>query len=151
MIMNLLTELKQRVEEILHSLPMEHPGDRTLMRPRVFLGAIPRRVDADAAFPCVVLRWMKGRDEEDGRTETVDLYLGVFAESGMDEAEQWTALLMGRLRRELVQQRRLGAWELELPVLSAKPDPEKQQEKYHLATISTQWRGFAPHEPVTEA
>ncbi|UZP67658.1 hypothetical protein N1030_01445 [Desulfovibrio mangrovi] len=153
MILELLSELEVFLQQALATVPLPSPESVAgeLAPARIFLGAIPRTTEDRKAFPCAVLRWQKGEDAEDGSTETVDILLGVFCPEGLESAETWIAVLVGRLRRLLLEQRRLSKWEMVLPLASAKPDPERQQERYHLATISTQWRRTLPSDPVMEA
>jgi hypothetical protein len=153
MILELLTELEVFLQQALATVPLPSPekGAGELAPARVFLGAIPRTTEEHKAFPCAVLRWQKGEDTEEDSSETVDILLGVYSPAGLDIAETWIAVLVGRLRRLLLEHRRLGKWEMVLPLTSGKPDPEKQQERFHIATISTQWRRTLPSDPVMEA
>jgi len=153
MILDLLTELEVFLRQALATIPLPSPDREVgeLAPAQVFLGAIPRKIEDHRAFPCAVLRWEKGEDDEESSHETVDVLLGVFSPAGLDLAESWIAVLVSRLRLLFLEKRCLGPWELVMPLTSAKPDPERQQERYHLATISTQWRRTLPSEPVMEA
>jgi hypothetical protein len=64
-------------------------------------------------------------------------------------AEQWTLVAATRLRRLLTQTRTLdGRYELQWPLRAMKPAPEKQQNRFHLATITTTWSAPAPAQTL---
>ena len=150
----LLMDLKVFVEGALADFPLPDPvTDQPEMgRAQCFLGNVPEDDHATLPerFPFVVIRWMEGEDEEEGvSVEEAALIFGVYSPAGADEAELVTAALLDHLRQALMRLRILGeVFDLELPLKSAKPDPEKRQHNYHIATIITRWRHRTPRRPL---
>lgn len=142
MFKDLLDHVENFVAEVVAELAMEQPRSKSLDKVQVFKGAVPNDDDAQQVFPCVVVRWLSGEDDEDGHcTERIDLLCGVYAKHGFAHAEDWIAVLTGRLRRKLSTLQYLGKWEFERPVRFAKPEPEEQQKHMHIGVIRTNWRG----------
>ncbi|WP_285906838.1 hypothetical protein [Pseudodesulfovibrio pelocollis] len=141
----------------LAGLTLERPG-RTPGPPGIFRGALPPAERDEQAFPFVIVRWLEGEDSETGDSlETFALVIGVYGvEDGGNDgehaaavAEQWTLVAATRLRRLLTETRVLdGRYELQWPLRSMKPAPEKQQNRFHLATITTTWSAPAPAQTL---
>lgn len=145
--LELLQRLRALVQDALTDLRMEECEGAALGRPKVFLGAVPREHDEASAFPCVVIRWVGGEDDEEARSEEVEILCGVYSGGGLELAEEWAAVMLERLRGKLYRAPVQGRFELELPVLSDKPAPERQQENFHVARIVSRWKGFRPSQP----
>ena len=137
--------------------PMAAPG--MLGLPQIFFGnvqdsppdALPGR------FPFIVVRWSEGESEEDpgggiSNEEEIALILGVYAPQGHAEAELVTAALLDHLRAAFMRSRSIpgeeNVFDLVLPLRAAKPDPEKKQHLYHIATLITRWRHMTPRRPL---
>ena len=145
----LLRALKTFLADGLADFYMEAPDKVELSRPSVFLGALPPKVKDEEAFPFAILRWDAGEDHEDRAEETVEIILGVYAADGPEIAEEWAVSLASRIRRLLRDNPILDQrYELQFPVSARKPDPKRQQNQYHLATIRTTWRISAPEQPM---
>lgn len=142
MFKDLLDRVEQFVSEAVADLAMEQKGSDTLGAVKVFKSAVPKDTDAEKTFPCVVVRWISGEDEEEGYcTEHVDLLCGVYSREGFAHAEDWIAVVTGRLRRKLSTLSHLGSWELVRPVKFAMPEPEEQHKHMHMGVVRTTWQG----------
>ncbi|MDR2946717.1 MAG: hypothetical protein LBV79_08235 [Candidatus Adiutrix sp.] len=152
----LLVDLKNFVESSLADFALPNPatGQPEMGRARCFLGNVPDddQTALPERFPFVVIRWVEGEDAEDGDAlEEAALIFGVYSPAGADEAELLTAALLDHMRRALMALRILGnVFDLILPLKSAKPDPEKRQHNYHMATIITRWRHLTPRRPLNQ-
>lgn len=150
----LLLDLKAFVEITLadFSLPDPVTGQPEIGRVQCFLGNVPDddQTALPERFPFVVIRWVEGENEEDGENlEEAALIFGVYSPTGPGEAELTTAALLDHMRQALMRLRILGeVFDLELPLKSAKPDPEKRQHNYHIATLITRWRHRTPRRPL---
>jgi hypothetical protein len=120
---------------------------------RVFLHGLPDTQDA-RTYPFVCVRWVDSGLEEDGDgayvTETVTLILGVYAPESQEEAGILLAELMdavvGCVRRCRLLEHR---FQRELPIRAAIPDPERQWNQYHMATVTTTWQYGIPVTPIS--
>lgn len=142
MFKDLLDQIEVFVSAAVADLAMEQPHSTELGSVQVFKGAVPKDEGSDEAFPCVVVRWSSGEDDEEGYcTERVDLLCGVYSRHGFADAEDWIAVVTGRLRCKLSALKHLGSWELVRPVKFAKPEPEEQHKHMHIGVIRTKWQG----------
>lgn len=152
----LLLDLKTFLDASLSSFPLPDPsrGRDILGCAKCFFGNVPDTGEDELPerFPFVLIRWQEGESREDGENgETVALILGVYAANGPEEAELVTAMLADHLRLCLMRSRTLAAvFELQLPLTTAKPDPEKKQHNYHIATIITRWNHRTPRRNLSE-
>lgn len=141
MFKDLIDRIEQFVTEAVADLALEKKDSKHLGAVQVFKGAVPKDDEAQDAFPCIVVRWISGEDDDDGYcTERVDLLCGVFTKHGFSDAEDWIAVVTGRLRRKLASLQHLGSWELVRPVKFAKPEPEEQHKHMHLGVVRTTWQ-----------
>lgn len=150
----LLLDLKAFLDATLAEISLPDPvtGQNALGKAMCFFGNVPdtNAADLSSRFPFVVIRWLEGESDEEGKNlETVALILGVFAPEGPGEAELVTAMLADHLRRKLMENRLLAnMFELQLPLSSSKPDPEKRQHQYHYAIITTRWDHRTPRRTI---
>lgn len=128
------------------------PGTEDLGRAQVFIGNVPDTGEEELPerFPFAVIRWLEGESREEGENiEEIVLILGVFAPSGPGEAELITAALMDHLRLHFMQLRILsGVFDLQMPLTVTKPEPEKRQHNFHVATILTRWQHTTFQRPL---
>lgn len=133
------------------ALLMDRPGKQP-GPPSIFRDALPSSTKDDEAYPFIIVRWMESEDPGDGDCfETFSLIIGVFGddeeggEHAASVAGQWAMVVVTRLRRLFMGNRILASkYELQFPLYSKKPVPEKQQNRYLLATITTKWSAPAP-------
>ncbi|MDR2891599.1 MAG: hypothetical protein LBV80_00710 [Deltaproteobacteria bacterium] len=150
----LLLELQAFLETSLAAFPLPEPvnGKDKMDSARCFLGNVPddNEKNLPERFPFVVIRWVEGSSQDQGdNLEQVALLLGVYSPSGPGEAELLTAMLMDHLRGDFMRNRLLAdIFDLQLPLESAKPDPEKKQHNYHIATMITRWRHTSPRRSI---
>lgn len=153
----LLLDIKAFLEAALADMPLpdSSTGKDALGKAQCFFGNVPDSNEEvlPNRFPFVVIRWTEGEDQENADSnsgvDTVALILGVYAPDGPGEAELVTAILMDHLRSALMRNRILASmFDLQLPLSSAKPDPEKRQHNYHIATILTRWNFSEPRRPL---
>ena len=148
----LLLALRDFLETSLADFPLpaqaSAPPAPALGPIRCFLGNVPDDgpESLPARFPFVVIRWVQGQSDEHGeQLETVALILGVYSPAGPGEAELLCAALADHLRQAFLRARILArVFDLQLPLEAARPDPEKQQHQYHIATLVTRWGHRSP-------
>jgi len=109
--------------------------------PETFPGFLPHKRPEKEAYPFVIVRWIKGRDEEDAYLETFSIVVGVYGRE-QDEMHHNSLNLLFSVRQALRETRVLGGWELQLPVEVAQDDEPRLP--YALAVIETTWRKPAP-------
>lgn len=152
---DLLLALSGFVAEAVRDYPFPSP-DGNLRDCRVFLHNLPD-VQEEGTYPFVIVRWQEGWIEsmEDAKTvlrDTVALALGIHSPGDQEQAAMLCAELVDCLRRALWKKRLLAhCFELVEPLRSAMPDADRQQHRYHLATIETVWNYVWPPKALEEA
>ncbi|MDL2279072.1 hypothetical protein LJC15_00210 [Desulfovibrio sp. OttesenSCG-928-G11] len=159
----LLLDLKDFLSPLLAEFPLPSPdpaAEQGLGQAKIFFGNVPDSPaeEMPERFPFVILRWMEGEDNEDSSAtsheEQAALILGVFAPQGPEQAELVTAALLDFLREKLLERRLLPEsapmFDLVLPLACAKPEPEKRQHNYHIATILTRWNHVSARRPLPQ-
>jgi hypothetical protein len=124
--------------------------------PRIFAEALPPAKRDEDVYPFILVRWIEGEDPEDfgDSVETFSLIIGAYGEVDDERhaagvAGQWLLVVVTRLRRLLSEHRILAnRYELQFPLQSKKPAPDKQQNRYVLATITTRWSAPAPSQSL---
>lgn len=109
--------------------------------PEAHLGFLPHKKPEKETYPFVLVRWSKGRDEEDAYLETFSIVVGVYGPE-QDEMHHHALNLLFTVRQALREARTLGRWALELPMESE--EDEEPRLPYALAVIRTVWRMRAP-------
>ena len=141
------TALVSFLEDHLSDLVMDHP-DKSVGPPAVFGGALPSAEQDIEKFPFILVRWKSSEDEEVGDSlETFDVIVGVYGDenNGGAVAEEWAMVAVTRLRRILKENTVLAdRYQLQFPLRSGNPVPEKNQKHYLLATLTTMWSAPAP-------
>nr|WP_287412731.1 hypothetical protein [Pseudodesulfovibrio sp.] len=143
------------LEEHLADLLMDGK-DKAPGPPQVFRDALPPAEKDDELYPFIIVRWMESEDPESygDSFETFSLIIGVYGDDQKDEhaaavSGQWAMVVVTRLRRLLKEHPVLsGRYELQYPLRSKKPAPEKQQNRYLLATVTTKWSAPAPEQTL---
>ncbi len=139
----LISFLEKHLADFLMDRPGKSPGP-----PSIFREALPSSVEDKEAYPFIIVRWEESEDsgDDDDSFETFSLIIGVFGDDEEDGEHaasvsgQWAMVVSTRLRLLLNQNRILAKkYELQFPLRSKKPRQEKQQNRYHLATITTKW------------
>jgi len=117
--------------------------------PQIFMDALqPASSQRDEdVYPFIIVRWMEGEDSgnDEDSIETFSLIIGVYGgdEENLHAAAasgQWAMTVVTRLRRLFGENKYLDdRYELQYPLRSKKPAPEKQQNRYLLAVVTTRW------------
>ncbi|XPV75518.1 MAG: hypothetical protein ACNI27_12860 [Desulfovibrio sp.] len=141
------------LQENLSTLQMDGQG-KASGPPRIFIDALPPSLSDEEVYPFVIVRWLAGEDsgENDESLETFDLIIGVFGEAANNTGEyaaavsaQWAMVAVTRLRRLLCENKILAKkYELQYPLHSKIPMPERLQSSYLQAVVTTQWSAPAP-------
>lgn len=144
----LVSFLEEHLSDLLVDGPRKDPGP-----PQIFRDALPPSQKDEEVYPFIIVRWLEGEDsgDLDDSFETFALIVGVFGDDEEDGEHaaavsgQWAMAVVTRLRRLLGENRILAnTFELQFPLRSKKPVPEKQQNRYLLATVTTKWSAPAP-------
>jgi len=150
----LLHDLEVFLNKVLADFSLPDPAGNGIKPPRCYFGDVPDDEQSvfPERFPFLIIRWVKGESEEDGgNQEEVALIFGFYAPEGAAQAELISAALLDHVRRALMQLRVLGqSFDLQLPLEAAKPDPERRQHNYHIATIITRWSHQTPRRPLSQ-
>ncbi len=123
---------------------------------QVFLHGLPDEQETET-YPFVIVRWLEGEiaSEEDAKTvlkDTVMLALGIHNPHSQAEAGTLLAELMDCLRRAIWKKRILAnRFELVEPLRSQIIEQQRQQHRFHLATIETVWNYTWPPKALEEA
>ncbi len=151
----LICELDSFVRETVKGYPFPDPSGKWLDC-RVFLHGLPDGQDTDT-YPFVIVRWLEGEIEsrEDARTvltDTVILALGVHSPRSQAEAGLLLAELLDCLRRAFWKKRILARrFELVEPLRCQIVEQQRQQHRFHLASIETVWNYVWPAKALEEA
>ncbi|MDE7064853.1 MAG: hypothetical protein K2O70_05195, partial [Desulfovibrionaceae bacterium] len=72
------------------------------------------------------------------------------APESQEQAGLLTAEILDVLRASLMRQRLLAdMFDLELPLKGSQPEPRKQWNEYHLATLITRWNYAISRRPLS--
>ncbi len=122
--------------------------------PRVFIHNLPDRQtvagEPPAAWPFIIVRLAEGEtdDNQCRCIDTVVLAVGVWAPESQEQAGLLAARTLDFLRITLRSARLIGE-RFELEELSVtQPEPQKQWNEYHLATVNTRWNYTIPRRAV---
>ena len=131
------------------SLPDPHTGAD--VSPRVFIHNLPdRQNEVDSVYPFIIVRLAEG-ETHDADCRCVDsllLAVGVWAPQSQEQAGLLLAQTLDFLRIGLRAERIIGeCFELE-ELRFAQPDPQKQWNEYHMATVNTRWNYTIPRRAV---
>ena len=151
----LLESLAHFIKEEVRDYPFPSPqgSERDC---QVFLHGLPDEQETET-YPFVIVRWLEGEiaSEEDAKTvvkDTVILALGIHNPHSQDEAGTLLAELMDCLRRALWKKRIIAnRFELVEPLRSQIIEQQRQQHRFHLATIETVWNYTWPPKALEEA
>ncbi|HAS88814.1 MAG TPA: hypothetical protein DCS48_05850 [Desulfovibrio sp.] len=119
-------------------------GYETLQSVQVFEDAIPDKKSDEAAYPCLVIRWVEGTEDDDSATETFEVLVCAFSDEGREIAESWAGVIAGRVRSILRQTRLIGGNRFQrvgdIKSINAKFDPGEKHFSHHYVTIRSQWQ-----------
>lgn len=127
--------------------------DGSELAPRVFLHNVPESPDS-GSYPFVILRLGAVENTETAAgceaEDTVLMALGVWSEDGPEAVGLMGATLMDIIRAALMRQRQVAEkFDLVLPLTGASPEPDRQWNQYHMATIVTRWNYPTPRRPLS--
>lgn len=151
----LICELEKFVREAVNDYPFPSPEGNWLDC-RVFLHGLPDSQDTDT-YPFVIVRWLEGEitSQEDAKTvltDTVILALGVHSPNSQSEAGLLLAELIDCLRRAFWKKRIIASrFELVEPLRCQIVEQQRQQHRFHLATLETVWNYTWPPKAMEEA
>ena len=141
----LLLALRDFLRERLKDTLLPDPATGAALAPRVFLHNLPDARDGDAAYPFVIVRLGSYESDEEQCEDTVSLAVGVWSPESQEQAGLLTAETLDALRAALMRQRLVGEiFDLVLPLEGNQPEPRKQWNEYHLATLITRWNYAIP-------
>lgn len=153
---DLICAVRDFLRAELRNLPLPDPAAGRDAAPRVFVHNLPdRREDEDeypATYPFVIVRLAEG-DTDDTLCRCVDtlvLVVGVWAPESQEQAGLLTAQTLDAIRISLRAGRVIGG-RFELEELGfSQPEPKRQWNEYHLATVNTRWNYTFPRRAVGE-
>lgn len=153
---DLLLAVRDFLRAELRNLPLPDPSSGLDAAPRVFVHNLPdRRDDADeypASYPFVIVRLAEG-ETDDSQCRCVDalvLVVGVWAPESQEQAGLLTAQTLDAIRISLRAGRVIDD-RFELEELGfTQPEPQRQWNEYHLATVNTRWNYTIPRRVVGE-
>lgn len=153
---DLICAVRDFLRAELRNLPLPDPATNLDAAPRVFVHNLPdRRDDAEeypSTYPFVIVRLAEG-ETDDSRCRCVDtlvLVVGVWAPESQEQAGLLTALTLDWLRSSLRAGRVIdGRFELE-ELGVTQPEPQRQWNEYHLATVDARWNYTIPRRAVGE-
>ena len=152
---DLILALRDFLRQELTALSLPDPLAGHDVSPRVFIHNLPDRQTAagemPATYPFIIIRLAEGEtdDAQNICTDSVLLVVGVWAPESQEQAGLLTARTLDFLRISL-RARRLISERFELEELSiTQPEPQKQWNEYHLATVNTRWNYTIPRRAVT--
>ena len=146
----LLLALRDFLRANLQDTLLPDPETGATITPRVFIHNLPDARDGDAAYPFVVVRLGTYESDEEQCEDTVSLAVGVWAPENQEQAGLLTAETLDALRAVLMRQRLLAdTFDLALPLEGSQPEPRKQCNEYHLATLITRWNYAISRRPLS--
>lgn len=147
---DLILGLRDFLCKELAGLSLPEPSSGLDIAPRVFIHNLPDRLsesgDLPATYPFVIIRLAEGEtdDAQNICTDSVLLVVGVWAPESQEQAGLLTAQTLDFLRISLRAKRLINErFELE-EVGFTQPEPQKQWNEYHLATVNTRWNYTIP-------
>lgn len=151
---DLLLSLRDFLRHELAALSLPDPFSGQDAHPRVFIHNLPDRQtatgDTPATYPFVIIRLAEGETDDNGCRciDTVVLAVGVWSPESQEQAGLLAARTLDFLRISLRAQRLIGE-RFELEELSfTQPEPKRQWNEYHLATVNTRWNYTIPRRAV---
>lgn len=152
---DLILALRDFLRRELAVLPLPDPNTGVDVSPRVFIHNLSDRLsengDLPATYPFVIIRLAEGEtdDNQCRCIDTVVLAVGVWAPESQEQAGLLAAQTLDFLRISLRATRIIDE-RFELEELNAtQPEPQKQWNEYHLATVNTRWNYTIPRRAVT--
>lgn len=153
---DLILALRDFLVKELAPLSLPDPSTGHDVSPRVFIHNLPDRLsesgDLPAGYPFVIIR-LAGGETDDNQcrcTDTLVLAVGVWSPESQEQAGLLAAQTLDFLRISLRSARILGE-RFELEELSVtQPEPKRQWNEYHLATVNTRWNYTIPRRAVGE-
>lgn len=148
---HLLLALRDFLKESLKDCALPDPETGTDAAPRVFLHNLPDARTGDVAYPFVIARLGTYDCDEERCEDTVSLAVGVWSPQSQEQAGLLTAHTLDVLRAALMRRRLLAqTFDLVLPLEGSQPEPRKQWNEYHLATLITRWNYAVPRRPLAD-
>lgn len=151
----LLQELEAFLAHSLKGYPFPAPSGGWLDC-KIFQYGLPEGQE-EKTYPFVIIRWLEGEitSQEDQITilrDTVMLALGVYNPGNPRHTAILLAELTDALRRCLWQKRVLASrFELAEPLRCQIVEPQRQQHRFHLASMETVWNYVWPSNALAEA
>ena len=152
---DLILALRDFLVKELAALSLPDPFSGHDVSPRVFIHNLPDRQTAPgetpATYPFIIIRLAEGEadDNQCRCIDTVVLAVGVWSPESQEQAGLLTAQTLDFLRISL-RAKRLISERFELEELSVtQPEPKRQWNEYHLATVNTRWNYTIPRRAVT--
>lgn len=152
---DLILGLRDFLCKELAGLSLPEPSSGLDIAPRVFIHNLPDRLsesgDLPATYPFVIIRLAEGEtdDNQCRCIDTVVLAVGVWAPESQEQAGLLAAQTLDFLRISLRATRIIDE-RFELEELNVtQPEPQKQWNEYHLATVNTRWNYTIPRRAVT--
>ena len=153
---DLILSLRDFLRNELAGISLPEPSSGLDIAPRVFIHNLPDRRsengDLPATYPFIIIRLAEGEtdDNQCRCTDTLILAVGVWAPENQEQAGLLAAQILDFLRISLRAKRLIGG-RFELEELSiTQPEPQKQWNEYHLATVNTRWNYTIPRRAVGE-
>lgn len=151
---DLILSLRDFLRKELAVLPLPDPITGFDVSPHVFIHNLPDRLsesgDLPASYPFVIIRLAEGEtdDNQCRCIDTVMLVVGVWALESQEQAGLLAAQTLDAIRISLRATRIIGE-RFELEELNVtQPEPRKQWNEYHLATVNTRWNYTIPRRAV---
>lgn len=151
---DLILALRDFLRKELAVLPLPDPITGFDVSPHVFIHNLPDRQTAagetPAAWPFAIVRLAEGEtdDNQCRCIDTVVLAVGVWAPESQEQAGLLAVQTLDAIRISLRATRIIGE-RFELEELNVtQPEPRKQWNEYHLATVNTRWNYTIPRRAV---
>lgn len=151
---DLILSLRDFLRTELAVLPLPDPITGFDVSPHVFIHNLPDRLsesgDLPASYPFVIIRLAEGEtdDNQCRCIDTVMLVVGVWAPESQEQAGLLATQTLDAIRISLRAARIIGE-RFELEELNvAQPEPQKQWNEYHLATVNTRWNYTIPRRAM---
>ncbi len=140
--------LKTRLEEGFSHPFFREPGkEESYAHTRFCIGALPpkrKNPEQKEDFPFVVVRAIKGADDQTQSTLTAIIICGIYTAQGIEAGENDVQNMIDRCRRLLLATPTLeDKYLLEYPVKWEIGDPDEKHNQpvpYHVGTITTKWQ-----------
>ena len=151
---DLMLALRDFLRKELAELPLPDPNTGFDVSPHVFIHNLPDRQTAageiPAAWPFVIVRLDEGETDDDQCLciDTVVLAVGVWAPESQEQAGLLAAQTLDAIRISLRATRIIGERCVLDELNITQPEPQKQWNEYHLATVKTRWNYTIPRRAV---